>query len=354
MRAAVVSALWAPLVEHGTTWCAPNVHAQADWLDADGDPWPIAITEVRPQNCYVVSAAGQYLDYALEETRRLPRGISRTSSAVGLRAIAPLLRRLDPIVVLDALPVSTVLHGVRPLAQWRRALEQARAAFPGLPLVIRSLDVFHSPALLRDASQLGLALLPSRLVFHQDPRLASFWSHRNVKHDCRMAEEQPMESRVLVPTDATDIAALYWQLYGEKHSALNPRFTPQWLAHGMYAGVLTGEGLIHDGRLVAAYLSYSVEDVMTNPVFGYDTTLPQQLGLYRRLSLLTMHAARQREQRIHASSGAPAFKASRGGVATLEYHGVDTRSVRGVRQLAWHTTLRLSAALGPRLLRSAS
>ena len=350
----VANALWSPLVENGAAWCAPNVHADALWLDVDGEPWPVAITRVRPRNCYVVSATGQDLDYALDETRRLPPSVARTVAASTLRAIGPLLRRLDPIVVLDALPVTTVLHKPRPMREWQRALEVARKRFRAMPIVIRSLDAVQSPELLSNAPRLRLTLLPSRLVFHQDPRAPAFWSIRNVRHDCRLAAEAPMVSRALTPADATDIAALYWQLYGEKHSTLNPRFTPQWLALGMSAGVLSGEGLIHDGRLVAAFLSYSVEDVMTNPVFGYDTTLPQQLGLYRRLSLLTMHGARHRAQRIHASSGAPGFKASRGGVATMEYHAVDLKSVRGVQYTAWHTTLRLATALGPRLLRSAS
>ncbi|MES3032908.1 MAG: hypothetical protein V4813_02805 [Gemmatimonadota bacterium] len=354
MTSPVVEALWSPLVQRGTEWCASNVRATPQWLDVDGVPWAVAITRVHPRNCYVVSATGQYLDYALEETRRLPPGVARTSSSVALRGIAPLLQRLDPIVVLDALPVSTVLHAPRPIDAWRRALEVARSAFRGLPIVVRSLDAVHTPALLAAAPDLGLALLPSRLVFHQDPRQPAFWSIRNLRHDCRLTTEQPMQSRMMRADDADVIAALYWQLYGEKHSTLNPQFTPQWLAHGMDAGVLVGEGLIHDGRLVAAYLSYSVEDVMTNPVFGYDTTLPQQLGLYRRLSLLTMLAARQRAQRIHASSGAPGFKASRGGVPTLEYHAVDLRSIRGVQRAAWMATLRLASAIGPRLLRSAT
>jgi hypothetical protein len=345
--------LWTPLVDLGTHWCAPNVHAHAQWLDVDSDRWRVALTRPCERNSYVVSATGQYLDYALEETRRIASRALRALSRAALLPMAPVLRALDPIVVLDALPVSTVLHERRSQARWRAALERARIEFRGLPIVVRSVDPVASQDLLSTLREIGMALIPSRLVFHQDPRHGDFWRIRNVRRDLALCTETPLESRNLTTHDSPQIAALYWQLYGEKHSELNPQFTAAWMAHGIAQGVLSGEGLIHDGRLAAAYLSYSVENVMTNPVFGYDTTLPQQLGLYRRLSVLTMRRAQSHGHRLHASSGAPGFKASRGGVPTLEYHAVDLRGVRGRQHAAWLLTLRVADAIGPRLLRSA-
>lgn len=349
----LLDTLWEPLVAHGAGWCAGNIHADVGWLEVGRDRWRVAVTRPIARNCYVVSATGQYLDYATEEIRRLPSAMLRGLSHASLLPLAPMLRRLDPIVVLDALPVSTVLHASRSPSQWAAAVDRAREAFPGVPIVVRSLDERACPEALECLPDAGMTLLPSRLVFHQDPRASAFWTIRNVRHDVQLAREKPLESRPLVVEDSHEIAALYWQLYGEKHSELNPRFTAAWLAHGIASGVLRGAGLMHDGRLAAAYLSYTVEDVMTNPVFGYDTMLPQQLGLYRRLSVLTMQDARARGVRIHASSGAPGFKASRGGEATIEYHAVDLRGVRGAQRVAWETTLRVSNAIAPRMLRSA-
>lgn len=348
-----LDALWSPLVNHGASWCAPNISADAHWIESGEVPWRVAVTRPVRRNCYVVSATGQYLDYAHDEIRRLPAILHRTLSRVSLHAVAPMLRRLDPIVILDALPVSTVLHPHRSAAQWSSAVQATRRVYPSLPIVVRSLDDVVSGSSLVALRLTGLEIVPSRLVFHQDPRHAEFWRIRNVRNDMALADEVPLESRPLCISDVPRVAELYWQLYGQKHSQLNPQFSGEWLAHGMTKGVLSGEAIVHDGRLAAAYLSYSVGDVMTNPVFGYDTTLPQQLGLYRRLSLLTMRAARVRELRIHASSGAPGFKASRGGVACMEYHAVDLRGVRGAQRAAWALLIRASNALAPSLLRSA-
>ena len=348
-----LDALWSPLVNHGASWCAPNISADAHWIESGEVPWRVAVTRPVRRNCYVVSATGQYLDYAHDEIRRLPAILHRTLSRVSLHAVAPILRRLDPIVILDVLPVSTVLHPHRSAAQWSSAVQATRRVYPSLPIVVRSLDDVVSGSSLVALRLTGLEIVPSRLVFHQDPRHAEFWRIRNVRNDMALADEVPLESRPLCISDVPRVAELYWQLYGQKHSQLNPQFSGEWLAHGITKGVLSGEAIVHDGRLAAAYLSYSVGDVMTNPVFGYDTTLPQQLGLYRRLSLLTMRAARVRELRIHASSGAPGFKASRGGVACMEYHAVDLRGVRGAQRAAWALLIRASNALAPSLLRSA-
>lgn len=353
-RATVVDALWSPLVAHASAWCAPNVHATATWLDVDGVRWPVAITQVTRRNSYVVSATGQYLDYALEETRRVPSPAARAGARVMLGALSPMLRALDPVVVVDALPVSTVLHGDRPAAAWRDALDAARERWPHTPRLVRSLDGVTGAAAMAALRLPGVSLMPSRLVFHQDPRHEAFWRARNLRHDHALQASEPLESRVLHPGDAAEIQRLYWLLYGDKHSTLNPDFTVPWLAQAMRAGVFTGAGLLHGGRLAAAYLSYRVQGVMTNPVFGYDTALPQALGLYRRLSLLALEDARARGCLLHASSGAPGFKASRGGVPAIEYHAVDLRGVRGVQRAAWEAALRIAGAVGPAMLRRAT
>lgn len=346
-------ALFQPLVENGTAWCAPNIHADAHWLDVDGVKWRVSVTRPTPRNCYVVSATGQYLDYARDEIRRLPSAAARLGSRAALWPLAPVLRALDPIVVLDTLLVSTVLHPTRTQVEWERAVDVARRTFGSLPIVVRSLDDVVCADARASLCRTGLQMLPSRLVFHQDPRHDDFWRIRNVRHDVALAARTPMMSRPLTIEDCPRIAELYWMLYGHKHSTLNPQFRSEWLAHGIQSGVFRGDGIEQEGQLVAAFLSYCVADVMTNPVFGYDTTLPQELGLYRRLSLLTMHAARRDGLRIHASSGAPGFKASRGGIATMEYHAVDLRGVRGTQRAAWKMLLGLTGAVAPSLFKRA-
>jgi hypothetical protein len=57
-------------------------------------------------------------------------------------------------------------------------------------------------------------------------------------------------------------------------------------------------------------------------MLGYDTALPQEMGLYRLLMALLLKTAKERSLMLHLSSGAGAFKRSRGGKATLEYTAI--------------------------------
>lgn len=351
MKSDGVDALWAPLVDHGSRWCAPNIHADARWLDVDGERWRLSFTQPASRNSYVVSATGQYLDYAREELHRLPAPFVRNASRVLLSVAAPMLRALDPVLILDALPLSTVLHPARSESQWARALRATRAAHPGYPILVRSLDNVTGDRTLTQLRSLGLSLMPSRLVFHQDPRTTDFWTARNLRKDTALMERAPLACRALAPTDAEQIAALYWMLYGQKHSRLNPQLSAAWMAHGMASHALRGEGIEYNGRLVAVYLSYGVEGVMTNPVFGYDTSLPRALGLYRRLSVMALRAARQQGMLLHASSGAPGFKATRGGIPAIEYLAVDLSGARHLQRLAWQGALRVAQSIGPQMLR---
>ena len=63
---------------------------------------------------------------------------------------------------------------------------------------------------------------------------------------------------------------------------------------------------------------------MTQPLFGYDTSLPQEEGLYRLLTLITLQEGVQRNLLVHASGGVGKFKKVRGGKSVTEYNAVFT------------------------------
>jgi hypothetical protein len=349
-----LAGLWSPLVTRGVPDCVSNLAADVLWLDDGVREWRVARTQPMERNCYVASATGQFLDYGREEIRRLDSRAMQAAARAALLPLAPALRALDPIVILDALPVSTVLHAEHGAASWTRALHAVRRRFPRDPIVVRSLDARSSPRTMRTLEACGLQMVPSRLVFHQDPRDRAFWRIRNIRHDLALMASDPLPVRPLDVRDAPDIARLYWQLYGGKHSTLNPHFTPLWITLGMADGVLRGEGIELDGALVAVYLAYEMHGWMTNPIFGYDLSVPQRRGLYRRLSLLTAQRAQQDGLQVHASSGAPGFKASRGGVPSMEYHAVDTRGARVSARAAWWLTRHAAMRLAPTLLAHAT
>jgi hypothetical protein len=75
--------------------------------------------------------------------------------------------------------------------------------------------------------------------------------------------------------------------------------------------------------------------VMTQPLFGYDTRLPQAEGLYRLLTLITLQEGLQRNLLVHASGGVGKFKKIRGGKSVIEYNAVFARHLPRKRQMPW-------------------
>jgi hypothetical protein len=83
--------------------------------------------------------------------------------------------------------------------------------------------------------------------------------------------------------------------------------------------------------------------VITAPLMGYDTSLPQRLGLYRLLMAAVLKYAMETGRRVNLSAGAAQFKRLRGGVPAIEYSAVladhlPRERQRAVRALRWLTT----------------
>ena len=74
---------------------------------------------------------------------------------------------------------------------------------------------------------------------------------------------------------------------------------------------------------------------ITAPLFGYDTALPQRLGLYRLLSTLTSLEALAQGRVVHFSAGVGPFKRLRGGQAAIEYNAVYTRHLPAGWRRPW-------------------
>ena len=89
---------------------------------------------------------------------------------------------------------------------------------------------------------------------------------------------------------------------------------------------------------------------VTTPLIGYDTTLPKELGVYRRLMALLYEDAKRRGCRLHLSSGAGSFKAGRGGEPHLEYTAIHTRHLGPIRRFAAETFARLLQRFAPGVL----
>lgn len=139
----------------------------------------------------------------------------------------------------------------------------------------------------------------------------------------------------MTEADIPRIVELYKMLYLDKYSEDNPQFTERYISLAMRAGILSVYGLRKDGRLDAVMGYYCRNGMMTTPLFGYDTSLPQSLGLYRMLSACLLRQSADNGHLLHESAGAAEFKRNRGAAADMEYSAVYDRHLPFSRRWCW-------------------
>ncbi|WP_169924237.1 GNAT family N-acetyltransferase [Sphingomonas adhaesiva] len=310
-----------------TEWCA---------LNRAGRVLPVTINHGARGDSYVCTPRAAYVDYARAEL-----AIMGVRGAAALRALLAGVdamlgaARIDRIVHVDNWLLSTNLHGAWDGADLPAIRALLADRFPDHVLAIRSVDDWSSPALARAARADGWVMVPSRQVWVVDDP-ARDWRPRNAfANDRRLVARSGLAIEPARAGDAARIADLYHQLYVGKYSALNPVFTPRFVAATMAGGSIDYRvARTGDGRVLAVAGMMARAGVATPPVVGYDRRFPAAAGLYRLASWMFMTMAMERGWRLHGSAGAAHFKRLRGARGVIEYHAMHVAHLSRPRALA--------------------
>ena len=322
---------------------------------ADGWLFPASVNDGNDaQNCYLCSPRAQYVDYAAYELSRLTHSWItapvRTLLAVAGRA----LRRvaLDRTVILNNWLLSTNLYP----PEWRGEglgdlVASLTARYPDHAILLRSLNARQNPALLSALRRAGARLLASRVVWHYEGADARFTRATDYRRDLRLLEPPEWETggtEDLRPGDMEAFARRYAQLYVDKYTALNPRYTANFLAACHANGVLRFQGLRErvSGRWLGVAGIFERGSVLTAPIVGYDTGLPLARGLYRTLMALVLRETARRGVLLNLSAGAGSFKRLRGGEACVEFTAVFAAHLPRARRWPWRVLEELSNRAG--------
>ncbi len=136
-------------------------------------------------------------------------------------------------------------------------------------------------------------------------------------------------------SDYADIERLYRKLYVGKYTPLNPQYTNRFVSEMHKSGLLRLFGLrAKNGSLVGVSALSQIGQVLTQPIVGYDTSLPQKLGLYRMLMAHAYETAQREKLTLNISAGASRFKRNRGFHTTIEYTAVYADHLSRRRRIA--------------------
>lgn len=350
-----------PLLEQGAERFIRNARTRLLIVSVDGTPIPVTVNDTEYDNSYVCSPYTHYVSYAKEELALLGNRALISCLGAMLSGVGFLLKRahFNRIVHVNNWLLSTNLYPDLDETQWDAVLAKLLAEFPDYAVAFRSLN----PALnvrvmsgLTNGSRKCL-LVPSRQIYLLRTDDSSFGNAKSnwlLKRDRALAGKhgyETVDANGMTDADIPRIAELYRMLYLDKYSLYNPQFTERFLANALRNGTLELFGYRRHGRLDAVLGFYAREGAMTTPLFGYDTSLPQEIGLYRMLSSLLIEIARDRGFLLHESSGAAQFKRNRGAFAEIEYTAVHVRHLPLRRRWCWSALEWLLVRVGVPLLR---
>ncbi len=325
-------------------------------ISLGGHMVPLVISDDGTDISYVCSTLSSWVRYPIHEVAQDLGPLSSAGLTLAGSLLSALMRQagLHHPTYLDNWLISTNLHPRLPQADWMDARDQATAIAPNRPVIIRSICAEVDSQTVSDLANIGFVLIPARLVYLCDPQADQINDRNHVKRDRKLLERSDVE--IVCPDQLTkaDIPALrqcFREIFLDKHSPLNPDFSDGFFELCLDHQFLELFGLRHDGRLAGVVGVMERHGWVTTPLIGYDQSLPQALGLYRRLTAILIQQAINRRCKIHYSSGAGSFKTARGGKPALEYTAVYAGHLNTYQRTALGLFAKLVNQYGEKLIR---
>lgn len=340
-----------------------NVATRMRGLDTGSHLFPVSVNDggERADNSYVVSPLTAYTGYADYEIGQLGRPWLAWPLHGLVRGLGGWLEaaRIDRIVQVNNWLLSTNLYPTDwrgdDLAAITRLLVDSH---PDHAIGFRSLNRRSNAELIDRLTALGYLAIPSRQVYLFDGRTgaaSAYLRRRDTRNDARLLVRtayRRVPGERLDEADFQRIEQLYALLYLDKYCPLNPQFSARWLHAGQRDGWLELTALATpEGRIDAVLGWFANAEVITTPVVGYDTALPQKLGLYRLIAQITLEETARRRGLLNMSAGAAEFKRLRGGQAEIEYSFVLVDHLPRARQRVWRALGHLLQGIGVPLMR---
>lgn len=332
-----------PFIRDGVKSYIDNVDTRLLVLQCGEAVLPVTINEQEYDNSYVCSPYTHYITYAAEELRELKSPLLESILRPFLRTVGLALRQagINRVVAVNNWLLSTNLYPGLGEDQVRRMTKELVREFPSHAILFRSINRRSDPSLYSALKESSYRMVASRQVYLLDaanPSALSSKARWLLKRDFKLIEQGEYEivrPDMLKQEDIPRMAELYRMLYLDKYSLHNPQFNEAFFRLALETASLRFIALKKQGRLDAILGYYSRNGVMTTPIFGYDTGLPKETGLYRMLSALLIREAQERKLLLNESSGAAQFKRNRGAEGEVEYTAVYDSHLPLYRRSVW-------------------
>ncbi|MFN8674718.1 MAG: hypothetical protein U0457_21880 [Candidatus Sericytochromatia bacterium] len=331
-------------IKNGTLNLIDNVDAEMQILMVNDDLFPIILSNPnqKVKNSYVCSPVSHYIDYGKEEIELelKDKPFLKNLSLGGIRAIENFFKKLDfeKVVYVNNFLLSTNLYVPFDIDYLKEIRDFLVKKFPDRPIIFRSINDMYNKNIYDKLSSLGFHHVFSRQVYILDPKKEVYKKKESYQKDLKIKRKTKYKwftENDITPKDYKRIRELYDFLYIDKYSPLNPTFNEEFINQTINNPLFTYKVLKKDNEIYAVFGYIQRDGVITAPVFGYDTAMPQKDGLYRLTALQILEDALEKNYIVHMSSGVSKFKMHRGAEPSMEYNMVYVDHITKKQRLPW-------------------
>ena len=346
-----------PMILNGSKQYVSNADVPISILKIDDIVLPIVEAVDGRGNSYVCSPMSNYIYYPREEVEKIDSKMLRMSILAALKLLRGYFHqaKIEKVVYVNNWLLSTNFYPDLSINTIQDVIEAVKKRYPNRAIVFRSLNgILDGGRLMEILKESGCRSVLSRQIYFYDSadrpvdKIKQFKIDRNLVKKCGY---RLIRDNELMPFGMQKIRKLYDQLYLDKYSKQNPQFSSEYLSNAFKSGLLKFFGFEKGGELDAAMAYFSMGTLNTAPVLGYETALPQNVGLYRMLSYQMAKDVEQKGGIEHRSAGVGKFKKARGAKATMEYAMIFHRHLPLWRRLPWLMLEKLSKYIAEPILR---
>lgn len=340
-----------PLIKNGPNHYIDNVKTHMLALKIDDIVLPVTINHTEYLNSYVCSIYSHFINCPKELLNRLRNRFLGSLGGFFFDVFGIALRwgKIDKVVAVNNWLLPTNLYPELNQDHIKAIKDYLLTLYPDHAIVFYSINPDTHPSLHQWLKKEDFDFIAKRRVFLLDTTKESVFAARMFKSDLKLYEKNTytwLDHAEIKSEEAHRILELYYALYHEKYSHLNPMINHRYILLALQEKLLSFHALKKEDTIFAVMGHYSRQGIMTSPFFGYDQRLPQEEGLYRLLSTRLSLKAKETKVMLNQSAGAASYKKLRRAKPSTEYLAVFRRHLPLKRRIVWKVLQKLINGLG--------